>query len=746
MSSRREQAQLVEFENEAHAAAASGPPQIGDYGKPTATDYAWAIVDSRWLVLSVTLATVALTAIYLFLAAPSYRSDALVQVENESTPAGAALDDISSLLSVKSQADTEIEVIRSRTVLGAAVDQLNLTVVTEPRTFPLVGPAVYRRYMDSGPARPWLGLSSFAWGGERLRISRLEVPSRLLDEPLEFVAEDSGQYRITGPDGEALASGEMGKAVTSGTGVDRFEIVVDDLVARPGTRFRLTKARRARVIDDLQGELVIAEKGKKTGVISISLGGKDADALAATLDAISAAYLRQNVERKSAEAAKTLAFIEEQLPLVRKNLEVAETALNSYQTRHGVVDLSQETQAMLAQAVEIEKGLTEVELARREAQARFTREHPAMLALDSKVAKLRSDRSAIGERMRGVPVKELDSVRLTRDTKVANQLYLLLLNKAQELQLVKSGTIGYARILDAALRPYEPKTKPAVLLAASLLLGLALGTGTAIARKAKNPCVQDPEEIEAGAGLSVYASVPHSDRQGALLRRDKKGSRGILAAENPADLAIESLRSLHASLEMAFLDAPSRVISIGGPSPGAGKSFVAVNLAHVLAGTGKRALLIDADLRRGQLHRSFGVERGPGLFELVAGQCSLTEAVRRSDTATLDFIGTGKLLPNPTDVLRSQRFQELLADVATRYDYVVVDTPPILAVTDAALVARRAGVNLLVVRAGVHGVREIVRSLKQYELAGVTVHGGVLNDVLPRHRGSYAYYDYAGAA
>ena len=723
------------------------PPEYRD-DEPTLGEYIGTIVENRVLVAAVTAATVVLAILYLFFAAPTYRSDVLLQVEDK-TKGIAGLDDLSNVFSEKTPADTEIEILRSRSLLGSVVDELNLTVEARPRTFPIVGGAFYRRYDGDGIASAAIGFGSFAWGGERIRISRLDVPDELLDEPLRLVAEGN-RFTLKGPKGDVLVAGDVGKAAAAGDSDDRVEIFVADMRARPGTQFRVMKRRRAGVIDDLQTDLRISEKGKKTGVITVALDGKDEKQIADILDSIARTYLRQNVERKSAEAAKTLEFLQDQLPLVKKDVDTTEASYKAYQLTKGTVDLDIETQAILDRAVEIEKSLSEMKLNRAELRQRFTESHPALLSIKEKEEKLRAERAAMELKMRGLPAQMLDSVRLKRDSKVASELYFLILNKAQELKVVKSGTIGNVRILDTALKPYEPVSpKKLPVLALSLLLGLAGGIGAAFARKALHQGVEDPAEIEGETGLSVYASVPYSAKEAELTRQRNRPGAGpsILAAHDPGDLAVESLRSLRTALQFALVDAPNNVVTISSPSPGVGKTFLCVNLGQVLATAGKRVLLIDGDLRRGRLHRYIGGQRAPGVSEIISGQIAAPDAVHKTPQENLAFIATGKLPPNPAELVGSPRFKAFLADMAARYDLVLIDAPPILAVTDGALIGRHAGVNLLALRAGQHPMREIVLAIKHFSDAGVRIHGTVLNAVnLSAGRFSRAYqyhYQYA---
>jgi tyrosine-protein kinase Etk/Wzc len=541
--------------------------------------------------------------------------------------------------------------------------------------------------------------------------------------------------------------------MTTPAGEGTATLFVQELRARPGTEFDLRKVSRATAIRTLRSSLRFAEKGRRTNVIQVTMQGTSPNELVRTLDTLAQGYLRHNVERRSDEAQRTLQFLDTQIPTLRDELQKAEMALEDYRTKAGGVgvDLTASTKATLDRTVEMEKRLSEMELQRKELLYRFTSSHPTIRAVDEKVAQLRAEREKLNDQIRLLPEAEFQSIRLIRDVKVATELYVTLLNKSQELKVMKSGLVGNAHVLDLAVRAERPVSPnrsraAAIALAAGLLLGVVL----AFARKALHQGLVDPAEVERASGLIVRASIPHSDRQAALERERKahKGSRlKVLAESDPTDMAAESIRSLRTSLQFALMDAPNRIISVGGPRPGVGKSFVTVNLARVFADAGKRVLLLDADLRKGSLHGYLGIHRTPGLSEAIAGEVSIADVLHKTDLPGIDFVPRGSSPTNPSELLGSERFRHMVDDLASRYDLVLVDLPPILAVTDAALVGRIAGVNLLVLRAAWHPVRELQQAVKAYAENGVRLSGIVFNDVPPRKGGvgsySYAYqYQY----
>jgi len=711
----------------------------GDPDDSALRDWAAVVSSSRWLVAGTVLACLALAGSYVLLATPIYRSDAVVQVEERSKGI-AGLEELTAAFSSATPAETEIEVIRSRALLGGVVERLGLDVIAVPRHFPVVGAAV-ARFRDAGApvAAPPL-LSSFAWGGERIALGRLDVPESLLGQPLALVARGGGRFALLDPDGAVLLEGATG-VVASGGGV---EIRVDRLDAREGTRFRVVRLPVEDAVERLQARLSVSERGRKTGILQIALEGPDRVLVARTVDAVAGDYQRQNVDRRSAEAEKTLAFLDGQLPMLRQNLDAAEAALEQYRRSNGRVDVGLETKGVLDRSTDAERRLSELLLQRTELRQRFTDSHPAALALDDKIARLRGERDAASSRLRDLPEAEKRSAALLRDVKVANELYLLVVNKVQELKVVKSGTVGNVRVLDTAVRarrPVRPDALPALL--AALAAGLALGIGLAFLRRALSRGLEDPQAVERATGLPVHASIPHSNREIELHRSRRRGGpqeSPLLAQRDPTDLAVEAVRSLRTSVAFALAEADNNVVALGGASPGVGKSFVAANLAQVLAESGSRVLLVDADLRKGRLHELLGGTADPGLTDAIVAGDLAAGAVRPTAQAGLDFLSRGRHAPNPSELLASERFRKVLDQASRGYDVVVLDTAPILAVTDGALVSRQAGVSLLVLRAGRHPVREVSAAVKAYAQGGVRLHAVVLNGARPSRAGGHGYH------
>uniref|UniRef100_UPI003562815B GNVR domain-containing protein n=1 Tax=Thioalkalivibrio sp. TaxID=2093813 RepID=UPI003562815B len=641
------------------------------------------LLAGKWLIVAVTLLVTLAAGFYAFVAAPVYKSDALLQVEKEPT-AMPGLSEISELLATDASGSTEIEILRSRNILGKAVDDLNLTIKVRPEHFPVIGEALARRYGGSEPAEPpaftgWFDGARYAWGGEVIEVDRFEISGIFGERAWRLEALEDGRYRLL-DQGEQVLMGRVGKPAQASYDGGDLALFVSRLEARPGTRFALGTISRQRAVQELRSTLSVSEAGQETGILRLALEGTDPERIQNVLDSIANHYVRQNVERKSQEAQNMLDFIERQLPELRANLETAEARLNEYRQVSGTVDLSLEAQEALSKMTELEARVSQLEMKREELKEKYTPEHPAMQSLQRQMEGLSRERQELEAQLRHLPETEQEAVRLTRDVKVANELYLTMLNNGQELKVAKAGTVGNVRIIDTPIHPEEPiKPRRPLILALGVVLGGMLGVFVVLLRRLADRGVMDPEQVESETGYPVYASVLYSEAQGRLAKlmgRSKTSQAKLLARSQPADLAIESLRSLRTSLQFALMKADNNVIAISGPAPGVGKSFVSANFAAVLADAGKRVLLIDGDMRKGHLHQYFGEERRGGLSEVVGGTLPFSEAVRNVGPS-LDFLATGTLPPNPAELLMSPGFDELLNSASADYDLVLVDTPPI---------------------------------------------------------------------
>lgn len=690
-----------------------------------------SVVQARWWVAGFTAFALMMGFIYTQVATPIYQVNALLQVESNKGSMGAIGSEMNGLFEEKTQANTEIELISSRMVLGKAANDLNLDIIAKPVYFPVFG-----KLFSSNEPRI-------------LRITRLNVPEAWNNETLILTVTGKNSYDLSSPTGELLGRGRADAPFSSEQG--DVGLFVSELRAPVGQRFAVVKLDDISAIERLAGGLSLKEKGRSTGLIELTYQTPDVLSGVRVLNQIANNYVRQNVERKSAEAQQTLSFIEQQLPELKKQLEASEVRFNEYRSRIGSVDIGQEGSILLQQSVGADTSLVALQQKRKELLTTFTFEHPSVITLDKQIASIRSQQNQFSGKIDRLPKDQQELLRLTRDLQVNQELYTGLLNNSQQLKVVRAGTVGSVRVVDYATktpRPIAPEKM--FILLSSLLLGLFSGVGFAVLRQMLKSGVKEAKQIESKLGLPVLATIPISDVQSKIAKALKKsgGTVSILAANSVDDLAIESLRSLRTSLHFTLVDAPNNIIMITGPSPSVGKSFISVNFAAVLASTGQRILVIDADLRRGYLNEYLGQERFTGLSELIAQDLALENVIKPSGVAGLDFVTTGALPPNPAELLLHPRFEAFLKAVSLRYDYVIIDSPPVMAVTDAAIVGRHAGATLLVARFGFTPLRELELSVKRLQQAGVSVNGVLLNRVESAAGYGYGYgygYKYAYA-
>ena len=705
--------------------------------------YIDVLLSNKWLIAAITLVVFAVGATYAFLERPIYESNLVIQVEDPDSSSKGILSEAGGLFDVKTPAGAEVEIIRSRMISSQAVEATKLYIVSGPRYVPYVGGWMARRATGlSDPGFLWL--DGYVSGLERVAVSQFDVPARMEGGQFTLTAKAGGQYTLDYPGMQQL-TGTVKTLLKAETSDGPIALMVDDLAGKPGALFNVYRQAKLPTTIGLQSSLNLSERGKASGIINVSLQDTDPFKLTRVLNAVGEQYVKQNIERKSAEAQKTLEFLSVQLPIFKKQLEASEEVYNRYRNQKGTVAFSEEAALILGQAVDRQTKLLDAQQRRRELEARFTSAHPSVQTLDNQIAALRADMGQIQDRIKGLPAIQQEAVRMERDVKVNTELYQSLLNNSLQLRLVKEGKVGNVRVLDEAVIPQNPvKPNRKVIVAAALALGLFLGIVAAFVRNSFiEQRLRDPHEVEADTGLPVFSTIPLSPAQSAIAKRRLSGATGVrlLAIESPDDPAVESLRSLRTAMQFAMLESPNNRVLISGPTPGVGKSFVTANFAALMAAAGKRTLLIDADLRRGHTHQYFGLQRHGGLSELIAGSLTVQQTVHRQVVTNLDFLATGQLPPNPAELLVSDSFKTTLERLSEQYDLVVIDTPPVLVAADTSTVAAHAGTVLLVARADQSTMGELKESTRRLAMGGKAATGVLLN-AMDIGRRAYAPYKY----
>lgn len=703
------------------------------------------ILDRKWFIVVFTACFAIAGVFYALTATPVYRASAMLQVEKR-TPGLAGIGGMAEMFAGESEAVTEIELLKSRLVLGRTIDQLGLDTVVEPVYFPMVGKAIARRFngLPGELAEP--KISGYAWGGEELTLAEFTVPENLLAKTFLLTTTEQG-YELSF-DNATLLQGKVGQLATHG----EIRIQVKTLQANPGTRFAITKNRRLATIRKLQNILRVSERGRQSGIIIANLDDTSPASAVAILNAITKNYVLQNVERNSAEASNSLDFLRAQLPDIKQQLDQAEDRFNKYQVSAQSVNILAETEALLKQMVEIDAQISQLTLQRAEVERRFRPDHPTYQALVNQLAELEQRKLGFQNQVTNLPVTQQELLRLRRDVEVTTEIYTQMLNAIQELDIVRAGTIGNVRIIDDAELDIEEPVKPkkSLIVLIATLSGAFISVVIVLVQDAINSGVENPEQIEE-LGLPVYAAIPYSDEQEKLEKRFGRKFKTtktdheshLLAVTNSADLSIEALRGLRTSIHFAMLEAKNNIIMISGPSPSVGKSFISANLAAIIAQSGQRVLLIDADMRKGYVHKMFRMQSTTGLSDYLIGRLDRNQLEVATEIENLTVIGHGTVPPNPSELLMSQKFADLMQQLSASYDLIIIDTPPILAVTDAAIVGKQVGATLMVTRFATNPLKEIEIAARRFERNGIDIKGVIFNGVERKGIGyGYGYYNY----
>ncbi|WP_052364898.1 polysaccharide biosynthesis tyrosine autokinase [Halotalea alkalilenta] len=700
------------------------------------------IVDHKWTIIGVTALFATLGTLYALLATPIYQSDALVQVEKES-PLTTPMLNVNSLLGDSlPQADGERRIMMSRHVLGQAVTDERLDVMIEPKLVPLIGGFLVR----SEFTRPEFARgSSMVWAGEDVGIGHLDVDPVYQGEPFTLRVVDAQSYALSF-EGRVLGIGVIDEPASFLDG--KVNLTVDRIEAPTGAEFDITQSSVLVAVDDLRKRFSVAAEGQETGVMSLYLNDPDPERARRALSSIVQLYLAQNIERSSAQAAQSLEFLQQQIPKIRDQLDQAENALSQYRTQHGSIDLPLENQSILQRLVNVDSQITDLEFSEADISTRFQRNHPTYAALLQKKSQLQRERDALNRQINGLPDTQQQMLRMQRDVGVNQEVYVQLMNRMEEANIARASTVGNVRIIDdASVKPTPIAPKRALIVVISLLLGAIIGVVWVVLRGIFNRGVESAEEIE-GLDLPVYTTVPASSEQAKLTRKvrsgkkDKLVSADLLARRFPGDQSIEALRNLRTSLHFAMLESRDKALMITGPSPDIGKSFVCMNLAAVCAQAGQRVLLIDADMRKGYLHHTFKLSGRPGLSELLSNTATQAEVIHPTGIEGLDLLPRGGLPPNPSELLMQPSLQLLLESAKDSYDLVIIDSPPVLAVTDAGIIGHQVGTTLLVARFQRNTRKEIDVARKRLINAGVSVKGVILNAVERKATTVYSYGHY----
>ncbi len=709
---------------------------------------------AQWKIIALCVILSLICALlYLRVTIPVYSTDAMVQVEDSKGAGAAAL--LGSLngsmpggLGGKSPADAEIEILNSRMILGKVIQNLHLDIHVKDNKSTLLNRLLYKPQAQITYNNQ---VVIFKNKSSEFVIKKFDIPSYYIDKPLLLKFKDQKTFTLNRND-QVVFEGKLNQLNNTHDqyGQWNVEFFSKTSFEQNSTliNLSLTKLSLPSAVNLVRSQYAVTEKGKQSGVIGLSYDGIDREHITNVLNNVLNVYQAQNIERRTLESKQTLSFLDKQLPELKQQLEESEIKFNQFREKYNTVDVTQEAELLLKQNIEIAKMKIELQQQQAELASKYTNDHPLMSAVNSQLAELEKQTLDMNQSIKRLPETQRLYLQLYRDVKVNTELYTALLNSYQQLKISEAGEIGNVRVIDHAVEPVKPiKPRSFIVLLLSIFVGGFMGVVIALLRNLMQSGIKDATQIENEFNLPVYATVPRSSIQESRMKTfKKKKAIPILAVKNSEDVAVESLRSIRTAIHFALANAKNNVIAISGPAPEVGKSFISINLATIFAQSNKRVLLIDVDLRRGYLHKYFDREVSPGLTEVMTGAVTIENAIYDTGVTNLDYLARGKSPSNPSELLNSQQFKDLLEKLSSQYDHIIMDTPPVLAVTDGIILAQYSGVNLLVARYAKTHIKELELSIAKFEQAGTKVNGIILNDVRSTPGGGGYNYSYAYTA
>jgi len=763
----------------------------------------WNLLLRNWWVLGLSLfAVLGATAAYTWYVVPVYESVTTIRIEEERTELPVL--DILQTLSTGSEVETEMEVVRSRTLAEDVVDSLGLQIqIVSPR----------------GVARTEILQSLF--------VQRWAPP---------------GIYVLDRQPGGAFSVHEEASGETFGT------TSASEPAALPGATFQLTEAAAEHdqiivgirsfdgAVQGLQGAISVSRPNREASIITVRYQSTDTQLVHQVPNTLAERFIARGKAVRKTEATSTVAFLQQQIDTLSGRLEAAEEALTAFREGEQVVSIQAEAQAQVTQLAGLQADRNRIEAERsalqllmdeidREARTadpsapspynrlisfptllrnqavselmrtlsdannqrsqllqRRTLQDPDVVNLTQRIRDIETQlRATATTYLQGlsqqvaafdqtlarfatdlerIPGKEVQLIRLQREQTVLEEVYTLLQNRLQEARILEAVDDASVRVVDPAIRPggpIRPRTRLNVLL--GLVLGGMLGVGIAFLREYLDETIHTREDVQAATlGAPVLGMIPRiREAMGSgrsTSRPVPSGPAGelnarLVAGRDPRNPVSEAYRALRTNLTFANPDHPPKTIVVTSALPQDGKTTSAANLAITLAQQGIKALLVDADLRRGVLNNVFDTPREPGLTSILSGKCGIGDAIRKIDlgeSGSLDFLPSGAYPPNPAEILGSQRMRSLIEALEERYDLIILDTAPLTVVTDAAVLGTKADGVVLIARANVTEKGALTYSVEQLRNVRATVLGCVVNDVDfrrdSRYYSSYGKYGY----
>jgi tyrosine-protein kinase Etk/Wzc len=695
-------------------------------------------------LIFLTILGIFLGFVYSAIAPNLYNASSVVQLEKRESNVGLPTSMVGDLANFggKDSIATEVHVIKSRLILAPVADELDLFTFSKPKTIPVWGDYINRtKLLDRFPILNSYVPEGFVRHDESITISKFNLKPNLVGKTYTVKALGDNQYTIS--DGVNSFIGKVGVTLNLGqSGV----INIDSLIAQKGRIFYLRKLSTRSIVSKISSGLIIDERGA-TGIVDFKYTGTNKDMVIPIVNSIIKNYMATTLRRKSAEIDQSIAFIAQQLPTIRKELETAINNLIEFRKKNNsVMELSFSTQDLIKNIINLETKLERMDFEMDQLSKRVTSNHPEYMDMElerqREKQRLTNYRADLGY----VPEAEQELAFLTQNQARARTLEIQLIERIEQLRIYKASKVGNIRVLEPAEVFSHIGPNRNIFLLIGGIFGFLFTASIIFLKNYFNNGIEDVREIE-HTGLPIFGTISALPD---LISRGVKSIQYMIAFSEPDHPVVEAFRGLRTGLHFSLSSTERKVVVITSSAPNEGKSFVSTNLAIVSATEKNSVLIVDTDMRRGELRKSFSIGRNKnGLSDILSGNISYEEGVYESEIPNLFVIPTGKRPPNPAELLDTERFSEFMTWAGKNYDLVILDAPPVLAVADPLILGRFTDIIILVLRHLKTPVNEVESSLKVLETSGLKITGAILNgyDQKKSKYGTYAAnYGYAYTA
>ena len=703
----------------------------------------------KWFILSTAIITFFFAFCYTFTIDPRYQTTAALKIKMENNNNGLRGFKLGSGSS--SSVDTLVALLKTRYILEPVIVENKLNVMISPTYFWFFGSWMARHYNGNGVAKPFLGLKSYAWGGEVFKINKFIVPMTEADKSFQLIAGKENTYQFLSGEGKLLFTGKVGELATNSSGTIKLQLAI--LKARPGTKFTVQYVSPVNLISPLASRIQVSpiwgiDSSQSTGVIQLQLTGSNPDEIVTTLNSILRYIVIKNIQQKKDEMQHSLNFLKQQLPELKVHLEKAENTLNQYHVDTATLSMSMVSQSLIRKLITAESELTKLITQKEELLQIYTPKHPLVIIVNSKQQALQQKLASIKAEIRKFPALNQRELGLIRETKIRNSTYLNLLNNQQQLEIADASVTTNVLPLSDAIPPSRMPSHKISILFSGLLIGIFFSSIFVLIKTLLSKTIESSQELEELFNIPVRCIVPYSRNQKKIEKIYEKHIKGsvlasslplVLAKQVPDDILIESLRGLRVSLQILSSTSEKPIVATMGSISNIGKSFISLNLAQVFAESGKRTLLIDADIRRGRLHKSLLQTKSNGLSEYMEKLCQYEDIVRCVNN-DLFFISCGSYKKQPTELFQNSCFSELLQKAKNEFDQIIVDNPPLLPVIDSLLIAKYCNIKLFIVSAKEDTMSDVRQSIKKAQSHEIDINGILFNH---RHQSADTYGGYS---